>query len=171
MWRAVYRPLKRFEVARTASQKLDDFTETLGIKSSQPNPFKETSVMSHESQTMKHESQTARTLSLNPVALSCFAVAVCAFTTSLAGLAIGHFPAGGMALVGAFYLVIGAIDAVAHPGAVVVVATHPTTEHATTGVRQHSSLNVTHNMMDDRASALQDAANKTHDRRRDLVEA
>ena len=48
-------------------------------------------------------------LSFDPVALSCLAVSSCAFALSLTGLAMSHFPATGMAVVGTFYLAVGVV--------------------------------------------------------------
>jgi len=49
-------------------------------------------------------------LSMNPVALSSYAVSVCAFAGAGIGLISSHFPAGGMAAVGGFYLIVGVIS-------------------------------------------------------------
>ena len=120
---------------------------------------------------MTHESHTDRALSLNPVAMSCFAVAVCAIATSLLGLVIPHFPAGGMAIVGAFYLVIGLFDVVLHPAQSGEIAGQPATEQPATNTRLHPSVTDAHNTLDDRVSAAHEDVKKAHDRRRDLVEA
>jgi len=120
---------------------------------------------------MTHETQTDRALSLNPVAMSCFAVAICAVATSLLGLVIPHFPAGGMAIVGMFYLVVGLFDLVLHPAAADETVAQPATEQSTTGDRLHPSVTDAHNTVDDRVTAPHEGTNKAHDRRRDLVEA
>lgn len=119
---------------------------------------------------MSHESQVDRALSLNPAALSCFAVAICAIATSLVGLAIPHFPAGGMAIVGMFYLVIGLFDAVLHPALSDESEGQPVTEQPATNARLHPNMTDAHNMVDDRASAPHEGVKKAHDRRGELVE-
>ena len=60
--------------------------------------------------TMSHNVQTATRLSMNPVALSSFSVAICSFGAAVLGLPFSHWPAGGLAGVGAFYLVVGLVS-------------------------------------------------------------
>ena len=119
---------------------------------------------------MTHESHTDRALSLNPVAMSCFAVAVCAIATSLLGLVIPHFPAGGMAIVGIFYLVVGLFDFVLHPAPSGQSAGQSTTEQPATSDHLHPSVTDAHNTVGDRVSAPHEGAKKALDNRRELVE-
>ena len=56
---------------------------------------------------MAHNNQSTGRLSVNPVALSSYAVAICSFAGALLGLLSSHFPSGGLAAVGGFYLVVG----------------------------------------------------------------
>ena len=120
---------------------------------------------------MTHETQTDRALTLNPVAMSCFAVAICAVATSLLGLVIPHFPAGGMAIVGMFYLVVGLFDLVLHPAATDDTSAQPATQESAIGERSHSVVTDARNTADNRSTDPHEGANKVHDRRKDLVEA
>ena len=59
---------------------------------------------------MSENHQKPLRLSMNPVALSSYAVSVCSFAGAAIGLVSEHFPSGGLAAVGGFYLIVGLLS-------------------------------------------------------------